>query len=199
MHSMPDKTLRQRLVKDGVEVNNFLGVGSLIEYLVVSQNRVARINPNAPLEKVCVIACGVATGYGAAVNVAKVNPGSSVAIFGLGTIGLATASGARACGATKIIGVDLIQAKLDQAKSFGVTDTINPRDLLVGKTVGDAIRKLTSGIGADYTFECVGHESVAEQAIDAAARGWGVALIQGAVSNERPIGMRSVHQDQSYN
>lgn len=190
MKSMPDNTLRQRLVKDGVELYNFLSLGSLIEFLVVSQIHVAKINPIAPLEKVCVISCGIATGHGGAVQVSKVEAGSSVAIFGLGTTGLATATGARACGAAMIIGVDLIQSKLDQSKTFGVTDTINPRDLTDGKTVGDAIRELTNGFGADYTFECAGIESVAEQAINAAAPGWGAALIQGAVSEVRPIGKK---------
>ncbi|KAI1285836.1 Alcohol dehydrogenase class-3 [Halotydeus destructor] len=185
--TMPDGTLRTRTLA-GVEVNNYVGLGTFAEYLVCSEGRVAKIRKDAPLEKVCLLSCGIPTGYGSAVNIAKVRPGSSVAIWGLGTIGLATACGARDCGAVKIIGVDTNPAKFDLATAFGCTDFVNPKQLPDGCTsVVEAIKQLTGGIGVDYAIECAGYHQTLQDAYDSSADAWGVTVLVGVINDKKPL------------
>src|SRR5208282_3398389 len=136
----------------------------------------AKIRPDAPFDKVCYIGCGVTTGVGAVINTAKVTPGSTVAVFGLGGIGLNVLQGARMVGADRIIGVDLNPAREPLAREFGITHFVNPRELQ-GELVPHLI-ELTGG-GADYSFECIGNTEVMRQALECCHRGWGQSIIIG--------------------
>nr|ACS49647.1 alcohol dehydrogenase family-4 [Oryza coarctata] len=140
--------------RGGQPVYHFLGTSTFSEYTVVHVGCVAKINPAAPLDKVCVLSCGISTGFGATVNVAKPPKGCTVAIFGLGAVGLAAMEGARISGASRIIGVDLNPAKFEQAKKFGCTDFVNPKDY--GKPVQQVIIEMTNG-GVDRSVECTGN------------------------------------------
>ncbi|CAI8598449.1 unnamed protein product [Vicia faba] len=139
------------------------------------------INPNAPLDKVCILSCGVCTGFGATVNVAKPKPGSSVAIFGLGAVGLAAAEGARISGASRIIGIDLFPNRFELAKKFGVTDFINPKDH--DKPVQQVIAEMTNG-GVDRAVECSGNIQAMASALECVHDGWGVAVLVGLPSKD---------------
>lgn len=162
---------------NGEILYHFLFVSSFSEYTVVDVAHLTKIDPTVPPNRACLLSCGVSTGVGAALRTAKVESGSSVAIFGLGAIGLAVAEGARLCGATKIIGVDLNLDKYDIGKKFGVTDFVNPQNC-GDKTVSQVINELTGG-GADYCFECVGMASVVEEAYACCRKGWGKTIVLG--------------------
>ncbi|KAG8073784.1 hypothetical protein GUJ93_ZPchr0006g43556 [Zizania palustris] len=155
----------------GAPLHNFLGVSSFCEYTVVDTNQVVRVDPAMPPSAACLLSCGATTGVGAAWKLAKVEPGSTVAIFGLGAVGLAVAEGARICGASMIIGVDLNPEKHELGKKFGVTHFINPQEL-GEKPVSQVIIELTDG-GADYCFECIGLASVMNDAFRSSREGWG--------------------------
>ncbi|XP_062210168.1 alcohol dehydrogenase-like 7 isoform X2 [Phragmites australis] len=142
----------------GVPLHDLLAVSSFSEYTVVDMNQVVRLDPAVPPKLACLLSCGAGTGVGAAWRMAKVEPGSSVAIFGLGSVGLAVAQGAKMCGASKIIGVDLNSDKEEVGKSFGVTDFINPSQLDKSSVI-EVIGEMTGG-GVDYSFECIGVSSV---------------------------------------
>ncbi|KAI3976378.1 hypothetical protein MKX01_021894 [Papaver californicum] len=147
---------------NGETLHNFLGVSSFSEYTVVDIAYVVKISSEIPIDKACLLSCGVSTGVGAAWKVADVEKGSTVAIFGLGAVGLAVAEGARIRGASKIIGVDLNPEKFETGKKFGVTDFINPKDC-GEKPVSEVIKEMTDG-GADYCFECIGLASLMNDA-----------------------------------
>src|SRR5215467_3580 len=143
--------------KNGTEIARMAGVGSFAERTVVRATAAIKIPDDVPLDRACLVGCGVMTGVGAAVNTAKVQPGQTVAVFGCGGVGLNVIQGAALCGASKIIGVDLLNQKLKWAKEFGATDVVNPQ------TAGDApeaIRALTDGMGVDYAFEVIGVPAV---------------------------------------
>ncbi|KAI3926463.1 hypothetical protein MKW92_052590 [Papaver armeniacum] len=147
---------------NGEILHNFLGVSSFSEYTVVDIAYVVKIIPEIPIDKACLLSCGVSTGIGAAWKVADVESGSTVAIFGLGAVGLAVAEGARVRGASKIIGVDLNPEKFGTGKKFGVIDFINPKDC-GEKPVSEVIKAMTDG-GVDYCFECIGLASLMNDA-----------------------------------
>ncbi|GMP45762.1 hypothetical protein CsSME_00014167 [Camellia sinensis var. sinensis] len=147
-----------------------MGTSTFSQYTVVHDVSVAKIDLNAPLEKVCLLGCGVPTGLGAVWNTAKVEPGSIVAVFGLGTVGLAVAEGAKSAGASRIIGVDIDSNKFDIAKNFGVTEFVNPKDH--DKPIQQVIVDLTDG-GVDYSFECIGNVSVMRVALEVLSQGMG--------------------------
>ncbi len=125
---MPDGTSRFTAVKNGETLFHFMGTSTFSEYTVLPEIAVAKIDPVAPLDKVCLLGCGITTGYGAALNTMQVEAGSKVAVFGLGAVGLAVIMGAKAAGASQIIGVDINPSKFKIAQSFGATDCINPKD-----------------------------------------------------------------------
>ncbi|KAI3941697.1 hypothetical protein MKX01_018287 [Papaver californicum] len=137
----------------GKPIYHYCAVSSFSEYTVVHSGCAVKINPTVPLEKICLLSCGVAAGLGAAWKVADISEGSNVAIFGLGTVGLSVAQGARLRGASRIIGIDTNPDKYEKGKAFGVTDFINPADC--GEPVQQVIKHITNG-GADYSFECIG-------------------------------------------
>ncbi len=160
--------------KDGLPISRMAGVASFAERTVVRATAAIKIPDDVPLDKACLVGCGVMTGVGAAINTAKVRPGQTVAVFGCGGVGLNVIQGAALCGASRIIGVDLIPSKLQLAKQFGATDTVNAKDA----DAPTAIRELTGGIGVDYAFEVIGAPAVITQAFMSIKRG-GKAVIVG--------------------
>ncbi|KAK9109391.1 hypothetical protein Sjap_017451 [Stephania japonica] len=162
----------------GEPLYHFMSVSSFSEYTVVDVHHVTKIDSTIPSDKACLLGCGISTGFGAAWKTAKVEKGSSVAIFGIGTVGLSVAQGAKFCGATKIIGVDVNPAKFEIGKKFGVTDFINSNDCDNDKHVSEIIKEMTNG-GADFCFECVGLASVVRQAFDSCRKGWGKLIFIG--------------------
>jgi NDMA-dependent alcohol dehydrogenase len=171
--TLPDGTHRYHGA-GGEPLNHFAGVGVMSEYATVHRASVVRIDGDIPLDKAALVGCAVMTGVGAVVNTARVQPGSSVAVFGAGGIGLNAIQGAALAGAEKIIAVDLEDKKLELAHRFGATHTINPS---VEDNPVRAIRQLTDG-GADYAFECIGSAAVVEQAWGSLCRG-GTAVVVG--------------------
>ncbi|XP_055087256.1 alcohol dehydrogenase 1-like [Periophthalmus magnuspinnatus] len=141
----------------GKKILQIGGLGTFTEYTVVQQINLAKIHPDAPLDKVCLIGCGICTGYGSAVNTAKVEEGSTCAVFGLGAVGLAAVMGCKAAGAKRIIAVDTNPEKFEKAKIFGATDFVNPKDH--SKPIHEVLVEMTNG-GVDFSLECVGNASV---------------------------------------
>ncbi|VVA33458.1 PREDICTED: alcohol, partial [Prunus dulcis] len=172
---------KSRFSKDGKPIYHFLGTSTFSEYTVCHVGSVAKINPAAPLEKVCVLSCGICTGFGATVNVAKPKKGSSVAIFGLGAVGLAAAEGARVSGAARIIGVDLNSNRFEEAKKFGVNEFVNPKDH--NKPVQEVIAEMTDG-GVDRRVECTGSVQAMISAFECVHDGWGVAVLVGVPNKD---------------
>lgn len=168
-----------RFSMDGKPVYHCIGTSTFSQYTVVSHACVVKVNPVAALEKVCLLSCGVAAGLGAVWNSAKVHPGSTVAIFGLGTVGLAVAEGARVAGASRIVGIDVNADKAEKARRFGLTEFIHPNDH--DKPIQQVIHELTEG-GVDYAFECVGTTELMRAAYESTHDGWGVAVVMGVTS-----------------
>uniref|UniRef100_A0A0D6QVD7 Enoyl reductase (ER) domain-containing protein n=1 Tax=Araucaria cunninghamii TaxID=56994 RepID=A0A0D6QVD7_ARACU len=167
---------KTRFSINGKPIYHFCAVSSFSEYTVVHSGCIVKLSSDVPLGKICVLGCGVATGFGAAWKVANINKGSTVAIFGLGTVGLAVAQGAKLRGASRIIGVDINPDKHDTGKAFGVTEFINPNDYK--QPIQQVIKEITAG-GADYSFECVGDVEVIRTALESCCDGWGMAIIVG--------------------
>ncbi|KAK4429465.1 Alcohol dehydrogenase-like 7 [Sesamum alatum] len=161
----------------GETLYHFLFVSSFAEYTVVHMANVTKIDPVIPPNRACLLSCGVSTGVGAAWRSANVEAGSTVAIFGLGSIGLGVAEGARLCGATKIIGIDVNPEKFEVGKRFGVTDFVDSRSC-GEKRLSEIITEMTGG-GADYCFECVGKASLVEEAYASCRKGWGKTVVLG--------------------
>ena len=181
---MPDGT--SRLSHGGTMLHHYMGTSTFAEYTVVPEIALAKIRPDAPLEKVCLLGCGVTTGIGAVLNTAKVEPGASVAVFGLGGIGLSVIQGAVLAGAERIIGIDTNAGKFALAAQLGATDTLDP-----GATpdVAQAIVDMTGG-GVDYSFECIGNVEVMGQALACTHKGWGQAIIIGVAGAGEEIHAR---------
>jgi len=178
---------KSRFSKDGKVIYHFMGTSTFSEYTVVHAVSVAKVNPAAPLDKICLLGCGIPTGLGAVWNTAKVEKGANVAIFGLGTVGLAVAEGAKAAGASRIIGVDIDPTKFDRAKDFGVTEVLNPKDYK--KATQEVIVELTDG-GVDYSFDCTGNVSVMRTALECCHKGWGTSVIIGVAAAGQEISTR---------
>lgn len=166
-----------RFTCKGQTVYHYMGTSTFSEYTVVNEYSVAKIDPKADPAKVCLFGCGISTGYGAALNTADVQPGNTVAVFGLGAVGLAVAMGAKERCASKIIGIDVNNDKKEVAMKFGCTDFINPKDY-PDKPIQQVLVELTDG-GLDHTFECIGNVHVMRSALESAARGWGKSVIIG--------------------
>jgi len=181
---MPDGT--SRFSYKGQQVLHYMGTSTFANHTVLPEIALAKIRKDAPFEKVCYIGCGVTTGVGAVINTAKVRPGSNVAVFGLGGIGLNVLQGARMVGADKIIGVDLNPEREAMARKFGMTHFINPK---VTPDVVAAISDLTDG-GVDYSFECIGNVNVMRQALECCHKGWGESVIIGVAGAGQEIATR---------
>ena len=181
---MPDGT--SRFSRGGETILHYMGTSTFANYTVVPEIALAKIRADAPFDKVCYIGCGVTTGLGAVMNTAKVEAGASVAVFGLGGIGLNVIQGARMAGAERIIGVDVNPAKRELAGRFGMTDFFNPADV---EDVTAAIIDLTDG-GVDYSFECIGNVDVMRQALECCHKGWGESVIIGVAGAGQEISTR---------
>ncbi|MCB1554601.1 MAG: S-(hydroxymethyl)glutathione dehydrogenase/class III alcohol dehydrogenase, partial [Xanthomonadales bacterium] len=182
---MPDGT--SRFSFDGKPLYHYMGTSTFSEYTVVAEVSLAKIDPAAPHDKVCLLGCGVTTGIGAVHNTAKVQPGDTVAVFGLGGIGLAVIQGARQAKAGRIIAVDINASKFDLAKQMGATDCVNPKDH--DKPVQQVIVEMT-GWGVDHSFECIGNVQVMRAALECAHRGWGQSVIIGVAGSGQEISTR---------
>jgi S-(hydroxymethyl)glutathione dehydrogenase/alcohol dehydrogenase len=169
---LPDGTAR--LSREGEPIRHFMGTSTFAEYTVMPEIALAKIDEEAPLDRACLFACGLATGIGAALNTAKVAPGSTCVVFGAGMVGLGAVVGCRLQGAERIICVDLSGERLLLARRHGATE-----ELLGGPNVVEQILELTRGMGADYTFEATGNVNVMRQAVESARMGWGLATICG--------------------
>ena len=182
---MPDGTSRFSI--GGKPLFHYMGTSTFANYSVMPEISVAKIRPDAPFDKVCYIGCGVTTGIGAVIYTAKVKPGSSVVVFGLGGIGLNVLQGARMAGAGMIVGVDLNPGRKALAEKFGMTHFVNPKEV-EGDLVAHLVN-LTRG-GADYTFECVGNVKLMRQALECCHKGWGVSTIIGVAGAGQEIATR---------
>lgn len=181
---MPDGS--SRFSFEGKPLLHYMGCSTFSNYTVLPEIAVAKVRSDAPFDKICYIGCGVTTGIGAVVFDAKVEPGSTVAVFGLGGIGLNVIQGAKMVGADRIIGIDLNPAKAVLARQFGMTDFINPREV---DDVTAAIIGITKG-GVDYSFECIGNVNTMRQALECTHKGWGESFIIGVAGAGQEISTR---------
>jgi S-(hydroxymethyl)glutathione dehydrogenase/alcohol dehydrogenase len=169
---LPDGSTR--LSRDGERIRHFMGTSTFAEYTVMPEIALAKVDPAAPLEGAAVFACGLSTGLGAAMQTAKVEPGSTCVVFGAGLVGLGAVAGCRLQGAERIIAVDLSEDRLELARGQGATDLRTG-----GPDTVDWILEQTGGFGADYTFEATGNVGVMRQAVESARMGWGLCTIAG--------------------
>ncbi|MGL5555898.1 MAG: S-(hydroxymethyl)glutathione dehydrogenase/class III alcohol dehydrogenase, partial [Aeromonas veronii] len=182
---MPDGTTR--FSKDGQPIYHYMGTSTFSEYTVLPEISITKVDPAAPLEEVCLLGCGVTTGIGAVMNTAKVKEGESVAIFGLGGIGLSAVIGARLAKAGRIIAIDINESKFELARKLGATDCINPNDY--DKPIQEVIVELTDG-GVDFSFECIGNVKVMRAALECCHKGWGESVIIGVAGAGQEISTR---------
>ncbi len=174
---MPDGTSRFSI--DGQMVHHYMGTSTFSEYTVLPEIALAKVPEAAPLEKVCLLGCGITTGVGAVLNTARVEAGSTVAVFGLGAVGLSVVQGARMAGAARIVVVDINADKFEFARQLGATDCINPTEHAA--PLQEVIIELTDG-GVDYSFECVGQVQLMRIALECCHKGWGVSTIIGVAA-----------------
>ena len=182
---MPDGTTR--FFKDGKPIYHYMGTSTFAEHTVVPEIALAKINKEAPLEKVCLLGCGVTTGMGAVKNTAKVQPGDTVAVFGLGGIGLSVIIGAVMAKASRIIAIDINEDKFEIARKLGATDVVNPKNF--DKPIQDVIVEMTDG-GVDFSFECIGNVKVMRSALECCHKGWGESVIIGVAAAGQEISTR---------
>lgn len=182
---MPDGTTRFSL--NGEPIYHYMGCSTFSEYTVLPEISLAKVNKEAPLEEVCLLGCGVTTGMGAVMNTAKVEEGATVAIFGMGGIGLSAVIGATMAKASRIIAIDINESKFGLARQLGATDCINPRDY--DKPIQEVIVELTDG-GVDYSFECIGNVDVMRSALECCHKGWGESVIIGVAGAGQEISTR---------
>jgi len=183
---MPDGTSRFSL--GGRQLLHYMGTSTFSEYTVLPEISLAKIDRNAPLDKVCLLGCGITTGIGAVLNTAKVEPGSTVAVFGMGGIGLSVVQGAVMARASRIIVIDTNPSKFEMAKMLGATDFVNPRDY-PDTPIQQVIVDLTDG-GVDYSFECIGNVDVMRAALECCHKGWGESIIIGVAGAGQEIRTR---------
>ena len=182
---MPDGT--SRFSQNGEPIFHYMGCSTFSEYTVLPEISLAKVNKEASLEEICLLGCGVTTGMGAVTNTANVKPGDTVAIFGLGGIGLSAIIGAKMAGAGRIIGVDINTSKFDLATKLGATDLVNPKDF--DKPIQEVIVDMTDG-GVDYSFECIGNVDVMRSALECCHKGWGESVIIGVAGAGQEISTR---------
>ena len=181
---MPDGT--SRLSYQGTTLHHYMGTSTFAEYTVVPEIALAKIRSDAPLDKVCLLGCGITTGIGAVLHTAKVEPGSTVAIFGLGGVGLSAIQGASLAGAERILAIDVNPGKFELARQLGATDCLDPTQI---GDIADHIVDLTDG-GVDYSFECVGNVDLMGQALACTHKGWGESVIIGVAGSGQEIHAR---------
>ena len=182
---MPDGTTRFSL--NGEPIYHYMGCSTFSEYTVLPEISLAKVNKEAPLEEVCLLGCGVTTGMGAVMNTAKVEEGATVAIFGMGGIGLSAVIGATMAKASRIIAIDINESKFELARQLGATDCITPKDY--DKPIQEVIVELTDG-GVDYSFECIGNVDVMRSALECCHKGWGESVVIGVAGAGQEISTR---------
>ena len=182
---MPDGT--SRFSYKGEPIYHYMGTSTFSEYTVVAEVSLAKVPKDAPLEKICLLGCGVTTGIGAVLNTAKVEEGATVAIFGLGGIGLAAIIGAKMAKASRIIAIDINPDKFAIARELGATDCVNPKEH--DQPIQDVIIEMTDG-GVDYSFECVGNVQLMRAALECSHKGWGESVIIGVAGAGQEISTR---------
>ena len=188
---MPDGTSRFSI--NGEKLHHYMGCSTFANYTVLPEIAVAKVNPDAPFDKICYIGCGVTTGIGAVINTAKVEIGSTAIVFGLGGIGLNVLQGLRLAGADMIIGVDLNNDRKEWGERFGMTHFVNPTEVgddIVAYLVNMTKRGADQIGGAEYTFDCTGNTKVMRQALESAHRGWGKSVIIGVAGAGQEISTR---------
>lgn len=186
---MPRGTLREgtsRFSCKGKQIHNFISTSTFSQYTVVDDIAVAKIDGASPLDKVCLIGCGFSTGYGSAVKVAKVTPGSTCAVFGLGGVGLSVIIGCKAAGAARIIAVDINKDKFAKAKELGATECINPQDY--SKPIQEVLQEMTDG-GVDFSFEVIGRLDTMTSALLSCHAACGVSVVVGVPPNAQNLSM----------
>jgi S-(hydroxymethyl)glutathione dehydrogenase/alcohol dehydrogenase len=182
---MPDGT--SRFSANSKQIFHYMGTSTFSEFTVLPEIAVAKINAEAPLDKVCLLGCGITTGIGAVLNTAKVEPGASVAVFGLGGIGLSVIQGAVMASAGRIIAIDINADKFEMARQLGATDCVNPTEY--DAPIQDVIVELTDG-GVDYSFECIGNTDLMRSALECCHKGWGESTIIGVAGAGQEISTR---------
>ena len=182
---MPDGTTRFSF--EGKPLFHYMGTSTFSEYTVLPEVSLAKVSKEAPLDKICLLGCGVTTGIGAVINTAKVTPGSTIAVFGLGAIGLAVIQGAQMMNASRIIAIDVNSDKFELARQFGATDFVNPKDH--SAPIQQVIVDMTDG-GVDYSFECIGNVNVMRSALECCHKGWGESIIIGVAGAGQEISTR---------
>jgi S-(hydroxymethyl)glutathione dehydrogenase/alcohol dehydrogenase len=182
---MPDGT--SRFSKDGKPIYHYMGCSTFAEYTVLPEISLAKVDRRAPLDKICLLGCGVTTGIGAVLNSARIEEGSTVAVFGLGGIGLSVVQGAKMAGASRIIGIDINDSKWELAKKFGASEFLNPKNL--DRPVQQVIVEMTDW-GVDYSFECVGDVQLMRAALECTHRGWGQSIVIGVAGAGEEIATR---------
>jgi S-(hydroxymethyl)glutathione dehydrogenase / alcohol dehydrogenase len=182
---MPDATSRFSI--KGKRLLHYMGTSTFSEHIVLPEIAVAKINPRAPLNKVCLLGCVITAGVGAVLNIAKVTPGATVAVFGLGGVGLSVVQGAVMAQASRIIAVDLNPIKWPMAKALGATDYVNPKDY--DRPIQEIIVDMSNG-GVDYSFECIGNVHVMRSALECCHKGWGESIIIGTAGAGQEISTR---------
>jgi len=184
---MPDNTSRFSI--SGKPIYHFMGTSTFSQYTVVADISVVAVNKNAPLDKVCLLGCGITTAWGAVVKQPGIGPRATVAIFGCGAIGLGVISTASTVGASRIIAIDVNPAKEEWARKFGAHEFINPTQIPDGKRIQDYLVEITDG-GLDYTFDCTGNVQVMRAALEACHKGWGVSTVIGVAASGQEISTR---------
>ena len=182
---MPDGT--SRFAKNGKQIFHYMGTSTFSEYTVLPEIAVAKVSDKAPLDKICLLGCGITTGIGAVLNTAKVEAGATVAVFGLGGVGLSAIQGATMAKAGRIVAVDINPDKFELATQMGATDTVNPNDY--DDPIQDVLVELTNG-GVDYSFECVGNTGLMRAALECCHKGWGESIIIGVAGAGQEISTR---------
>ncbi|MGF1680311.1 S-(hydroxymethyl)glutathione dehydrogenase/class III alcohol dehydrogenase [Photobacterium minamisatsumaniensis] len=182
---MPDGTTRFSI--NGEPIYHYMGTSTFSEYTVLPEISLAKVNPEAPLEEVCLLGCGVTTGMGAVMNTAKVEEGDTVAVFGLGGIGLSAIIGAQMAKASRIIAIDINESKFELARKLGATDCINPNNF--DKPIQEVIVEMTDG-GVEYSFECIGNVHVMRSALECCHKGWGESVVIGVAGAGQEISTR---------
>jgi len=178
---------KSRFTYKGEPVYHFMGTSTFSEYTVVHEVSVAKIDPEADLAKVCLLGCGVSTGWGAVWNTSRVHEGATAAVFGLGAVGLAVIEGLKVAGASRIIAIDINEKKFDNATAWGATDCINPKEH--DKPIQEVIVEMTDG-GVDFSFECIGNVDIMRSALECAHKGWGESCIIGVAGSGKEISTR---------
>ncbi len=182
---MPDGT--SRFSQNGSMIHHYTGTSTFSEHTICSEISLAKISKAAPLEKVCLLGCGITTGIGAVLNTAKVETGATVAVFGLGGIGLSVIQGAVMAKASRIIAIDVNPDKFTMAQQLGATDCVNPKDY--DDPIQEVIIDMTNG-GVDYSFECVGNVGLMRQALECCHKGWGESIVIGVAGSGQEISTR---------